>query len=611
VRKNLYGIGILLCVLTGWYGLLHGAPSGERTGRIEILLVHNPALVATNPCVVEAYKSVLREEGVPFRTIDAEELGSLSPDLLSHVPAIILPDGINQVLPERFADWVKKYLKEGGSVLIGYDAGTKHQNGSYRDEAALADIVGLNYILYNRSPESAYSNGSLRFADRTSIEIFEIPPGKMDEALTMVGYQYGILVYPFARSMVTKQISSRKILAYMIDESKERYPAIVETRYGKGTALYVGFPLGYLKCYSEDFLLRSSIRFFLFKSVKIPHIVSAPAGKGGIIINWHIDSNTEWIYLPLLNKKGYFRDSLRYSFHFTAGDYEFEVGDNQGFDASDKGRKLVEMVMPYGVIGSHGGWGHDWFANRVNSGEFKEREIEEYISKNNKSLEEIVGYKIEEYSAPQGSHPQPVATKVLEGLGMIAYYYTGDLGSAPNRTFTNGKMVSEHVVAFPVTNFGDVVSLEEMKRNGRTPAEVYRWLTGVVDYAARNRVVRLIYAHPNDVKYYPKTVSDFLDYLSSLQKDGKIWVETMTYNAKFFLRFLRTTYDFTYEGSVLSVRLKNPEGLENMTVAIPKHRLGKPEIPQSGVSFDEDENYFYLTIQEAGAVEKAFNFHRM
>jgi hypothetical protein len=577
---------------------------------MEILLAYQSALAITNPCILEAYRSVLEEEGVPYRVIDVEELISFSPEMLPEVPAIILPDGVSQVLPERFDGWVKKYLEEGGSVLIGYDAGTKHQNGLYMDQAALADMIGLNYILYNQYPESAYSNGYLRFADRTAMEIFEIPPGKTDEDLALVGYQYGPLEYPFARSVVSKEIDDRKILAFMVDKSNKKYPAIVETHCGKGSVLYVSVPLGHLKCHSDELLLRSSIRFFLFKSVKIPHLMSAPGGKGGITINWHVDSNAEWVYLPLLKKKGYFRDSLKYSIHITAGDYQVEVGDNQGFDASDKGRKLVEMMMPYGVIGSHGGWGHDWFANKINSGEFTEKEIEKYIVKNNRSLEEITGYRIEEYSAPVGVHPQPAATNVLERLGMIAYYYTGDQGAGPNRTFAKGKRVSDRVIAFPVMNFGNIISLEEMKHHGKTPREVYDWLTGVVDYAARNRVVRLIYSHPNDVKYYPKTVSDFLDHLSSVQNEGKVRVETMTFYAKFFLRFLKTTYDFTYEGPVLSVRLKNSEGLDHITVAVPKHRFSTPEVSPSGASFDEDENYLYLTVQEAGAVEKVFNFRQ-
>lgn len=603
--------GIFLWVLTGWCGLLQGAAGDERKGRIEVLLAHHPALTEKNPCILEAYRSVLQEEGIPFRVIDVNELASLSPALLPGVPAIILPDGINQVLPQRFGDWIEKYLEEGGSVLIGYDAGTKDRGDLYRDQAEFADLIGLNYILYNQSPEYAHANGSLRFANRAAMERFEIPPGKTDQNLALVGYEYGTLMYPFARSVVTKDTGSRKILAYMVDGLDKKYPAIVETRYGKGTALYVGFPLGYLKCYSDDLLLRASIRFFLFKSVKIPHLMSVPGGKGGVVMNWHIDSNTEWIYLPLLKKKGYFRDSIRSSLHITAGDYESEVGDGHGFDASGKGRKLVEMLLPYGAIGSHGGWGHDWFSSRVNSGEFGEKEIEAYISKNNRSLEEIAGYKIKEYSAPMGAHPQPMATRVLERLGMIAYYYTGDSGSVPNRTFSDGKRVSDHVIAFPVTNFGTVVSLDEIKRDKRTPLEVYRWMTGLVDFAAKNRVVRFIYSHPNDVKYYPKTVWDFLDALTSYQEEGKIWVGTMTDYAEFLLKFLKTIYEFTYEGTVLKVHVRNPGGLRDITLAVPKHQFGKPAIDLRGGSFEEDENYFYLTIREEGLFEKVLYFHRM
>ncbi len=610
-RQSLFRIGVFCCVLIGWCSLVQGAEHVAERGRIEVLLVHQPALTAANPCVLEAYRSVLEEEGVPFRTLAVEELASLSPETFPDGSAIILPDGISQILPEGFNDWMKRYLEKGGSLLVGSDTGTKDQNGLYRNEAVFTDVLGLNYILYHQSPEKAYAIGSLRFSDRTAVETFEIPPGKTNETFDVVGYQYKTLIYPFARSAVTKTVSSRKILASMIDGSGEESPAIVEVRHGKGIALYVGFPLGYLKCSSDELLLRSSIRYFLFRRVKIPHLMATPGGKGGVVMNWHIDSNAEWIYLPLLKKKGYFRDSLKYSFHITAGDYDVEVGDHKGFDASGKGRKIVEMLMPYGVIGSHGGWAHDWFAGKVASGEFKEKEIETYIAKNNKSLEEITGYRIEEYSAPVGVHPQPAATDVLERLGMIAYYYTGDQGAGPNRTFANGKKVSDRVIAFPVTNFGHIVSLEEMKRNGKTPKEVYQWLTGVADYAADHRVVRLVYSHPNDVKYYPKTVSDFLDHLSSLQRDGKIRVETMTYYAKFLLRFLKTTFDFTYDGPLVSVRIKNPEGLHQVTVAIPKGRFDKPGSSPPGTSFDEDENYFYVTIQEEGLVEKVFHLPRL
>jgi hypothetical protein len=591
--------------------LLQGVGQAGQGPNIEVLLAYHPSLSEENPCILEAYRSVLEEEGVPFRTLEAEALVSRSPENLPEGSAVILPDGLNQMLPEGFDGWVKRYLENGGSVLIGYDAGTKDPKGLYREQSVFTDLLGLNTILYTLSPERAYSNGSLRFADRAALELLEIPPGKTNETLDVIGYQYRTLTYPFARSAVTGEVSSRKVFASMIDGAGETSPAIVEVRHGKGIALYTGVPLGYLKCYSDELLLRSSIRYFLFNSVKIPHLMSAPGGKGGVVINWHIDSNAEWVYLPLLKKKGYFRNDLKYSFHITAGEYNVEVGDRQGFDASGKGRKMVEMILPYGVIGSHGGWGHDWFANRVASGEFKEKEIEAYITKNNKSLEEIAGYRMEEYSAPVGVHPQPAATLVLERLGMIAYYYTGDQGAGPNRTFANGRKVSDRVIAFPVTNYGHVVSIEEMKLAGKTPREVNEWLTGVVDYAARHRVVRLIYSHPNDVKYYPKTVWDFLDHLSSLQKEGKLRVETMTHYAKFLLRFLKTTHQFTDDGSRLTVLMKNPEGLQEMAVAVPKGRFGRPGSPPPGTSIEEDESYFYVTVREEGVFEKVLHFPRL
>jgi hypothetical protein len=304
---RIVGIGVLFCLFIGGCRLVHGAEHSGRRGRMEVLLIHHPALTAANPCILEAYRSVLEEEGVSFRIMEAEALTALSPETFPDGSAIILPDGISQILPEEFDDWLKRYLEKGGNVLIGHDAGTKDLKGLYRDQSAFADILGLNTILYTQSPEKAYSTGSLRFTDRTAMETFEIPPGKTNETLDVVGYQYRTLTYPFARSAVTKAVSSRKILASMIDGSGEGSPAIVEVRHGKGSALYVAFPLGYLKCYSDELLLRSSIRYFLFRRVKIPHLLSAPGGRGGVVINWHIDSNAEWVYLPLLKKKGIFQ----------------------------------------------------------------------------------------------------------------------------------------------------------------------------------------------------------------------------------------------------------------------------------------------------------------
>ena len=84
-------------------------------------------------------------------------------------------------------------------------------------------------------------------------------------------------------------------------------------------------------------------------------------------------------------------------------------------------------MKAYGTIGSHGGWGHNWFAKNIEDGIFKEKEIRQYIVKNDECLEKITGYKIIEYSAPVGRR-SPLRTYILDDLGFIAYYSTGDTG---------------------------------------------------------------------------------------------------------------------------------------------------------------------------------------
>ena len=61
----------------------------------------------------------------------------------------------------------------------------------------------------------------------------------------------------------------------------------------------------------------------------------------------------------------------------------------------------------------------------LRAGKFKGPEIYEYIKKNNDSLSNVTGYKITEYAAPAGVHPQPLMTKELEKLEKVLLLYRG------------------------------------------------------------------------------------------------------------------------------------------------------------------------------------------
>lgn len=572
---------------------------------IKVLLAYHPDYLKQAPHILAAYESVLQEEGVPFERVDVFQLVTCNTDrLVEEVPVVILPDNLLQNVPEQFSEWINKYLGKGGNVTVVYDVGVKNENGFYLDRSALADTVGLNYVTYGKLGATAYDLGHLKYSSEASCDFFQIPMGKTADGLMLSSYTYGPLQYPIAKNEPLRDIPKGAIFAYGVTETKEEYPAIVLTDYEKGKVLYVNLPLGYMKAYSDDLPLRSILRTFLFDVVAIPHVMNVEQGRGGICFNWHVDADIEHISTPYLLKKGYFRKNIPVSIHVTAGDFFLKPHDNTGFDAAGPGRRLVLQLKDYGVIGSHGGWAHNWFSNNIDKGVFKEKEIREYIQKNNECLEKITGQKVIEYAAPNGVHPQPVATKALEELGMIAYYYTGDTGSAPNRTFYGGEFISDKVIAFPIMPFGRAGSIYEMKAvEKKSESEVEQWFTDTLNFVASNRTVRLIYSHPYDIQHYPQAIWKFFDKVEAMQANREITVHPMSEYAKFFLRFLKTTYTFSTEGKQLIVSLKNPEALTGITIALPKQTYQRPPA-DDGIMVQEDQRYYYLTVVGQDEKEK-------
>ena len=556
---------------------------------------------------IDVFKSVLEEEGVPYRLVKVDTLLSLDPqELGKYKPAVLIPDGTLQYINPSAVEWFRKYLLHGGSMLISQDVGIKNHAGAYLKSAVFSPLLGINYILYDKLRGESFSEGYVSIVD----EELEITPGKLSKERKLIkGYIYGELSYPYTKT--ENYMFNGKTLAVVVDKKdKNQYEALVWKKYGEGYIFYASLPLGHLKAHSDDLVLRSVLRYFLFKLVKIPHLVNTPKGKGGLVINWHLDANLDWRSVPMMLEKGYIRKGLEYSFHITAGDFRDEPGDKLGFDACGKGRKYVEMIMPYGVIGSHGGWAHNWFSYGILEGRLSEKDIYEYIEKNNQCLESITGYKIREYAAPNGVHPQPETTKILEKLGFVAYYYTGDSGSSPNRTFMGGKMISPKVIAFPVTPYEESASFFEMHKKGVSEEEVYNFLLSFVDFCIKTRQLRFFYSHPYDIPLYPNAILKVVDYWEKQEKEGLLEVYSMSYFADFLLRFLKTEYSFRKDVNELIVKLKNPEGLKEIAIAIPSYYGKVVSFPKEVILFSQDENYYYFYIQgDEKELELAFRFN--
>ncbi|MCP5051741.1 MAG: hypothetical protein GY940_31535 [bacterium] len=566
---------------------------------IRVLLLYNPRIIAEKAYILEAYQSVLEEEGVPSKTASPPFLLSSDPDqFVKRFPVILLPDGVAVSLPSDLKYWFREYLALGGNLAVIYNAGVQNLKGRYLDRALFADLAGLNYALYNRmdDPYDAYTSGYLRFRDRQSTEFFQVPPGKTGHRFIMMGYSYGQLTFPIARVKKDPHLDGNDIYAHGITPAGDTYPAIVMRKVLAGNVMYVNLPLGYLKANSDDLPLRSILRTFLFKVARIPHLLNTPGGKGGLVLNWHLDSNNDWGGITYMEQNGFLSKDIKYSFHITAGSYNARPGDQLGFDACGSGLPYTETLLDYGTLGSHGGWAHNWFTRNVSNGNFGGKEIESYILKNNRCLETISGYPMIEYSAPGSNHPQPRVTRLLEKNNMIAYYYTGDSGSAPNRTFYNNRMISQSVIAFPVLSYRNVVSFQEMNRQGVPSREVGDWLEGILDFVIRNRTVRLLYSHAYELQpFYPDMVQYFIRQVQQKSREGLLHAKPMSYFAKFTRHFLETKYHFRPRPGGLEVRLENPGGLTGVVAAIPSEPFETPSI--TGIKTEEKDGYYYLHMK--------------
>ncbi|PMQ01165.1 MAG: hypothetical protein CBR30_07330 [Dictyoglomus sp. NZ13-RE01] len=543
--------------------------------------------------VLGAYKSVLEEEGVPFKIMDPYELLSLSPKIIAqNYPAIIFPDGECQILPRDAKLFIEEFVNWGGNVAIIYDAGIKDKRGNFLEEPLFSDIVGINYCPYNTFKDSVYTYGFLYFMDE-----LEVPPGKKKDGKLLSGYFYGPLIYPLAN--VIQKDSNYNIYGYAMPGRNNKIPIVVlKSSKNNSKILYVNLPLGYLKAYSDDLPLRLILRFYLFKVLKIPHLQNTFFAKGGLVINWHVDSSIEWKNIPILVNENYFSKYIPYSIHITAGDFRDVPGDNLGFDAEGKGRNFVSILKDFGEIGCHGGWAHNYFSDGLIKNKFSYEQIKDFIKRNKDALEKIVNYKIREYSAPNGVHPQPTTTKILEELGFNSYYYTGDSGSSPNRTFFNEKMVSDKVLAFPILPYENSASFYEMKKKKVSEEKVEKWLLGIVDYVERNRVIRLIYSHPYDIlSTYPRAVKLLNTRLIKDIGESKVLVKSMGFFADFILRFLKTTYRFSFENDSLNVKLSNPIDLYGISIAIPKERFTF-DLKNPNLLVDKDDDWYYIIINK-------------
>ncbi len=608
---------LLVAAAIVWRGLSIERDVGRRQAdrHLRAVITWNPRLGDPDRGVLAAWRSVLQEEGFPVEPIDLYRLADLAPDrLAARVPVLILPDGVCRSVPSSFKTWLESYLDAGGLLLAVYDPAVATLKGGYLPRGFLARLSGVSQLHVLRDGDAAFTRGRVRFRSPAARRRCGIPPGKVDAEGYLCGYGYGRLDYPVARAdlLPGRQV---ELLAEAVTTAGDTVPALTLSRWGAGRVLWVNLPLGWLKGRADDLPLRALARLALGRLAGLPHLVAAPGGVGTVIVNWHVDFSDDRPALEEMLERGLLRRDLPASIHICAGPDVNAFGDGDGFAACGAGSTLVRRLLPYGTIGSHGGWIHNLFASRVDGRLWGADSIRTYVARNRDCLARVTGRPVVEYSAPAGVFPPRTMLPLLREMGFTAFYYTGDSGSAPNRTFHAGRALSDSLIAFPVMPRQEYASLAEMDMVGGLPADsVAAWLRGVADYCARERTIRMVYSHPYNLQRYTHDVdyrpvwSAWLDTLAARRARGELQVRTMSDCADFLRRLWRTELRCALEGGEARLTLRNPAGLRDVTVELPRDRFVPPDTVPPGCRLRITPEAVLLTVED-GRRELEWSIH--
>lgn len=571
----------------------------DTGGTAVVALLYDPAESAQHPEIRAVYDRFLDENGIPHHWYPFDE-AILMPwsQLTADVRAVVLPDRIGRRVHDSFDTVLTAYVRRGGSLIVVQDAGDEDRAGFYRQEGVFDSLLGIHYIGVSNSPGAAFAFGHVHFTSPAAAERWNIPAGKVDDDGYLEGYGYGQLTYPMNRAR-------RYAPGVDLDATFGESPVIARRRVGKGNVTYLNLPLGALKASGDSMPMEALMRTALYAGDRVPHLIPAPAGVARVIVNIHIDSNAEWLGIPNLLRHRLLRKDVRMEFDVTAGPDMAQIGDNQGFHACDgRGIPLLRTLAQYGAIGDHGGWAHNWFSSNLEAGHFTNAQVADLVRRNTQCLESILHEPIRSYAAPNGEHPQPAMSEIIESQGIDSYYYTGDSGSPALRPFFNGKLVGKSSWAYPVLTFGSDASVQEMAADDVAPSRAERWWEQSLDFISAQRGIYLIYTHSYDLRVHPQYIggfSAFLDKLEAMQREGRLFATTMPEATVFLRRFMQTTFDYRRQGDGVSIDLTNPAGLRDIAFAVPESDVRPAAAAPSAVDLvGSDDGYrIYAVRSEA------------
>jgi hypothetical protein len=518
---------------------------------------------------------------------------------------IILPDSIHVRASDLLLSAIRDYVATGGKLMLVYDAATKSEEGYYPgDQSRLSNLAGINYALYK-----VLRDGMIQLADvGGTIPVMErlgVPPGKYfpladpsakDAApaaasfeVQLRRYQYGNLEYP---SFVTSGSYAGQVLL----RSRAGIVAGYHS-YQKGSVLFVNLPLGDLDGSTDGLPLHAFVKYFAAQVLCLPYLLAVPDGVGGLILNWHIDSNAATKPLEQIETWGILKQGP-YSIDITAGPDTYNFGDHRGFDVlhNPVSQGFIREYVGLGnEIGSHGGWIHNYFGEHVDTD--GPQKMEKFLALNKDALEQVAGKPVLEYSAPIGNQPQWV-TQWLEAHHFVGYYFTGDTGLGPTLGYRKGQRAGQTIWAFPILHLDRAASFEEMAAEGYSNAIAKQWLDAAADFAVNQRQVRLIYFHPPGILPYETVVRGWLTKTAQLKAAGVFRWYTMAEMGTFLNSRKQVRWKLSEQSHRASLEAVHPQTLFHQTWSFPVTKFSRPQVVQGVASIQQDHNSWLIVAGE-------------
>jgi hypothetical protein len=505
---------------------------------------------------------------------------------------MILPDSVHRAASDVFVTTVHNFVASGGKLMLVYDAGTLSLQGRYAAKwSRFSDLAGADYALYDTLQDRTIQ-WAAPTADIGLVQQMDIPPGKYypfrspinldinpldaTEPLDVASPDYEVQLrrYKFGELQYPSFVTTGSYYGQVLFRSQAGVVAGIHP-YQAGSVFFVNLPLGYLKANTDGLPLHVFLKYFAENILSLPYLMSVPDGVGGLVLNWHVDSNAA--IKPLQELESWtLSQQGPYSIDVTAGPDDVFIGDKSGFDI-EHNQLSQELIRKYEAmgnqIGSHGGWAHDYFAAHVDYD--KPGDLEQFLSLNRDALENVTGKPVVSYSAPSGDQPLWV-THWLHAHGFLAYYFTGDTGMGPTQGYRDGVRVDKSIWAFPIAHLDRAAAFEEMGREGYSSDEVEQWLEALTDFVSGHRTVRLVYFHPPGILSYHDVIDRWMEQTAQLRTAGKFrW-----YTTSELAIFLNWRKDIRWNVSTNSGRItvdaSHPDNLAHAAWRFPMAAYSEP-----------------------------------